>query len=43
MTNNEGNKEGTATATDELAGYVDGTTELTLEDDEQTLILAVDS
>ncbi len=38
--NNEGNKKGTATA--KLTGYVDGTTELTLEDDEQTLTLAVD-
>ena len=39
-TANVGDRMGTATAT--LTGYVAGTTEFTLEDDEQTLTLAVD-
>ncbi|MCY3683297.1 MAG: T9SS type A sorting domain-containing protein [Gemmatimonadetes bacterium] len=38
--NNEGNRDATATAS--LAGFVNGMTELTLEDDEQTLTLFVD-
>ncbi|MDE2698037.1 MAG: hypothetical protein OXI23_04140 [Gemmatimonadota bacterium] len=37
---NQGNREATATA--KLSGFVDGMAELTLEDDEQTLTLAVD-